>query len=1293
MICPQQEANNSKSAKNQQTFSSTKTDASSSDKIETAEVLTVRKSKIQDEHGPVAIKCVVNRKEVIGTFDEGSQVSIIHADLVNDLHHILNDYRELKDFGNHSIGAKFITNVPFKIGDSKTMLYPFFVAFNPPCKVLFGHDFKEKFKTITDEGKRCIFSEEFGTVPFCTKPQNLFHDYDHTFTRRCAQETVVVQSVEAENSQLASDPISPAQEKTNPVPAPQTEKSSSEDLNPDIDISKLKINPELDPTTRKELIDLILEYKHIFSWDSSKLGKTDRRLFEIDTQGHPPVSQRQYDHPEKIHDEIQKVVEDLLARGIVRKSESEWCSPCFFVPKKDDNGQITAKRFTLDYRSLNSKTRKIQWPIRRIDDIIQKQRGNKYFSVLDFASGYYQVPMSKDAQRKATFMTREGTFTFNVLPFGLCNGPSVFAMILSEVLAPLNDIKICIEDDENQVEQKDDTKHTNAAEEKSLGSPKKKRGNICDNYFDDIITGGRNPKECIAKLRIIFQRISDEGLTLKPYKCDFLQNQILILGEIVSANGVQPDPRKLAGLVKMEPPKTGKQTKKLVGFFSYFRRFVPKFAKIIAPIRELSTVRGPIKWTDSQQQAFNQIKQILLSRPCLKPFDPDKDVIIETDASKDGLGGALFQIHNGKPHPVSFVSRSLSKHEKNYPASTMLELTAVVWVLQRLRKLIYGSKITIKTDNHALCWLLKNSKKELNQRLSGMVMELAEYDVTIKHVSGKGHACADYLSRWPTAEFDPNFDKRPELPTVQVNTINMQTCQPDDEKIRKIINEVNTPRYRLNFCMQNGTLYHRSKAYNKLTLVIPKQLVKSVLEDCHDNPLCGHFGFAKTYERVRQRFWFPNMRRSVKMYVKSCLKCQQRKVPTKKPFGFLQPIPIPKQPFHHLQIDISGPYPLSNNQNQYIITAACYLSKFLETKAVRKADAETVAKFILEQIICRHGVPKIIQSDQGTVFTSELFRTLNNMLGIQQNFSTTYHPASQGQIERCHAVIHDFISLYMSDSMEYQKDWDLFLPHITFAINSSVHSTTKLTPFHILYGREPILPFENLTLSNEPQFTTLQKFLSHIQDARLLAFDHIQQSRHRMAFYHNKKRENQQFNIGDLVLCRKFYRKRGLSSKLMTKYFGPYTVKERVSDVNYLITYTYSSGKVLTEKVHVEKLKMFYPRDPITDSDQNSNNDSPSSQPLIDVNELPNEDDDLEIFDQPDSDHVAPKLDPVPPLDIDTSLTSQLDNVDPPELSQQVTRSHFTPTVPVNNPSVIIQPQVNQPAYNLRTRKQVNYRQ
>jgi hypothetical protein len=258
--------------------------------------------------------------------------------------------------------------------------------------------------------------------------------------------------------------------------------------------------------------------------------------------------------------------------------------------------------------------------------------------------------MSESAMKKSTFICREGTFAPTVMPFGLTNAPAVFVKLLDTILSDL----------------KYDT---------------------CLAYVDDIIIWSQTEEEHLHKLSRLFERLSGENLKLKPTKCHFMYLHLIILGVKVQKDGVSPDPMKLVGVTKLEPPRSSHQARKVLGLFSYFRKFIPNFSVIAHPIELLVVPSKTFVWNSEAQKAFEQLKTIITSEPLLAHFDPQKEAILITDASILGLGGVLMQQHGVHRKPCAYVSRTLSKAEKNY--TTMeLELTAIAWCLQKIHTMI-----------------------------------------------------------------------------------------------------------------------------------------------------------------------------------------------------------------------------------------------------------------------------------------------------------------------------------------------------------------------------------------------------------------------------------------------------------------------------------------------------------------------------------------------------------------------------------------------------------------------------
>jgi hypothetical protein len=368
-------------------------------------------------------------------------------------------------------------------------------------------------------------------------------------------------------------------------------------------------------------------------------------------------------------------------------------------------------------------------------------------------------------------------------------------------------------------------------------------------------------------------------------------------------------------------------------------------------------------------------------------------------------------------------------------------------------------------------------------------------------------------------------------------------------------------------------LYYKDRNTFKETIVVPLKLRKSILLECHDDPISGHLGMFKTYSKIKARYYWPKMRKDICKYVQSCDACQKRKIPTTKRTGKMQFFDVNEQPFSRLQVDIMGPFKRSSCGKKYVVTAIDYLTKWIEARALAEANTETVANFLVEQIMCRHSCPTIIQTDRGTTFTSELFQEVMKKLGISHQISTAYHPESQGLVERSHATLTNCLSIYTDAN---QKNWPKFLHHIVFGINCSVQETTQHSSFFLLYGREATLPIEaSIGLSKYPQ---LDEIIAQGQEARKIAKSNIEIRQKQYAEAINKDRRESPFKVGDQVLLRKFTKKRGFSSKLFHYYYGPYTIIEQKSPVNFIIEMR-TKTRTYRETVHCDKLKFYYERD------------------------------------------------------------------------------------------------------------------
>ena len=333
-------------------------------------------------------------------------------------------------------------------------------------------------------------------------------------------------------------------------------------------------------------------------------------------------------------------------------------------------------------------------------------------------------------------------------------------------------------------------------------------------------------------------------------------------------------------------------------------------------------------------------------------------------------------------------------------------------------------------------------------------------------------------------------------------------------------------------------------------------MVKKVLIIYHDSTFNGsHFGIKKTWQKIRNRYFWPNQFKDVTEHVSSCIHCNKNNYSREKPPGHLQPVAPPEGVMDKLAMDFVGPIPVSKNGNEYVIVVTDILSKFTFAKAVRDCSSKTAAKFLVEDIILKYGVPKEIITDNGKHFTSALFENLLQIMGCCHIRISPYHAQANGQCERYNGT---FMPKVLSLTNERGTNWDEKIAPTTFNYNNTWHATTKFTPFQLMFARDCRTPADfwvntDLTTPSEYGKETTQ----YIEMAKLMARGHIRQSQTIMKQRYDHHRRNPSFEPGDQIVVANPRPK----NKLSPKYIGPYTVKKRLGNKTYEVEFQ-SSGRI-----------------------------------------------------------------------------------------------------------------------------------
>ena len=378
-------------------------------------------------------------------------------------------------------------------------------------------------------------------------------------------------------------------------------------------------------------------------------------------------------------------------------------------------------------------------------------------------------------------------------------------------------------------------------------------------------------------------------------------------------------------------------------------------------------------------------------------------------------------------------------------------------------------------------------------------------------------------------------------------------------------------------------------------IVIPKSYREEVLSLAHETPLSGHLGINKTYEKIIRHFYWPGVRKSVVEFCKTCHTCQVVGKPNQTiPKAPLKPIPAFEEPFSRIMIDCVGPLPKTKRGNQYLLTVMCVSTRFPEAIPLRNIKAKTIVQ-ALTKFFTLVGLPKSIQSDQGSNFMSGLFQQVMHELGITQYNSSAYHPESQGALERFHQTLKQMIKTYC---FETEKDWDDGVHLLLFAVRESVQESLGFSPFELVFGhtvRGPLKLLKEKLLTDDGGLLNLLQYVTDFRTkltkACELARKNLKTAQNRMKHSYDKNTVTRNFQNGDKVLALLPVP----GNPLQARYFGPYVIEKKENDLNYVIITP--KRRRNRQLCHVNMLKAYHERKKVAQpvnvvsSDRNSHND------------------------------------------------------------------------------------------------------
>lgn len=850
------------------------------------------------------------------------------------------------------------------------------------------------------------------------------------------------------------------------------------------------------------LNNILSKYPQSFSQDLSSLGKTSCVELDIQLTSNKPVYQRPYRMSESERAITRELIDDLMKNGIIQNSNSAYASPALLVDKASG-----AKRLCIDYRQLNKITVKEKYPMPMIEDLIDRLQGCKFYTSLDLKSGYHQISIKSEDVHKTAFITSDGHFEFLRMPFGLCNGPAVFQRLMNTVLGNLRFGRV-----------------------------------IC--YMDDILIATKTIEENIICLENVLDIFVENGLTINLDKCSFFKDQITFLGYDISEKGISPSCRKLEAISKYPCPKSIHQLRQFLGLINYFRKFIKNCALLCKPLTSLLKKGAVWQWGPQQDQAVAQVKVALIENAVLSVFDPKLPINLYTDASRDGIGCILTQLTASGERPVYFYSRQTSDDEKKYH-SFELELLAIVSALQKFRHYLLGVNFKITTDCNAVRHAL--NKKEIVPRISRWVLFTQDFTFEIVHRAGSQMQHVDALSRNPIVRNTSNASNEVE----SINTITegdwLLAVQLQDSKINNIREILQSGEAESNKDIFNTYELLGNKVYRRTEFgrrwLVPTKCIWYVIRANHDD--VGHFAVDKTIERIKSKYWFPRLKKTVSKYIKNCLNCIYFKnIHGKKP-GRLYPIPKYARPFHTLHIDHLGPFVKTAQQNSYLLVIVDSFTKFVFISAVKNTKSKLVTNE-LNKIFKVFGNPKRLICDAGSAFTSKLFTSYCDNRNIRLHIIATAVPRSNGQVERYNQTILEALRSMSADTDN--NKWDQHITSIQQGINSTINKTTSAVPSEVFFGFRIRMDNDAITDDNNEHSIDVTALRNEV-DAHIKA-----NAERQKASFDSKRKEAHIYKVGDLVVLKiPSHTNDGQSTKLLPLYKGPFQVTNVLGNDRYQV--------------------------------------------------------------------------------------------------------------------------------------------
>lgn len=857
---------------------------------------------------------------------------------------------------------------------------------------------------------------------------------------------------------------------------------------------------------KQSLLAVLWKHRDVFS---DKPGLAKDFVHRIRVVDDSPYVMKSYPIPHAYESQVDEQINVMIKEGIIKKAPSPYINPLVVVAKS--NNKV---RLCVDARKLNRVTIPEHDEPPRVDELLRKFHGTKFFSTTDCTSAYWQMRLHPNDQKYTAFIYKSVSYVFQRVPYGLKNSGAAMIRCLDAIVGP---------------------------EARSFATI----------YVDDLLISSPTFDKHLEHLEYLFKRFKAANVTLKLSKSKFCRLNVPFVGHILTPEGVKADEEKIAAVQRASAPKNIKQLRSFLGLCNYYARFCHGYAHVIAPLRFLLKKGVSWKWTPAHQASFENVKKKFLETVMIQYPDFTKPMFLQTDSSGYGIGAVLFQKDNEmREKVIAFISRALKGSELSY-TTTEKEALAVVWALQKLRTTILGSDLTILTDHKALTFLLKC--KLNNSRLTRWTLALQEYDFKIEYCTGKENVVPDWLSRtipevqnegraacedYMVALIDPGVMEFP-----RGGILNLSMLQVGDIHVGRIhrrmtnVMDRNDPEYdevsRLaaKCRLIDNIVYKRlGRTREEYKVWVPRILWDDLVWHAHTK--YGHCGVSKVVWWLHEKYYWPKMGRYVRMMLRSCDLCQRVKHPNRSYEGPMANI-IPIGPKDLYAVDIYGALPKGRKGNKYIFVIIDVFTKFVQVYPLTKPTSRNCLRVLFNAYFPLCGVPRRILSDHGSQFTSREWKEELGKRGVQVIYSSIRRP----QTNPSERIMRELSRLFRTFCSENHTQWVELVPWVNKWFNELCHESTGLTPVEAHFGHKPSRDDDGL-INIPGQAAESRENLTRMVLRKL---DEAGKKRKQ-----KQKGKTYSFCVGDRVLL-KSPRPSDTRQKLFHKFFHLYTGPFRIS--------------------------------------------------------------------------------------------------------------------------------------------------